>query len=111
MALSISPSDYDRIRRALSVSLDAGTLPDLVIEDESFLPSGIAWVVAQTTDEGAHAKNAAIFYTAALLAPSMAGQISAAEAIVVGNGRPIDVRVLAGELRARAQTELFLVST
>ena len=109
----LTSADYNRIRRALSVSLNAVTLPDEVIEDPSFLPAALKWIEAEAPGSANdHAKSAAVFYTAALLAPSMTGMISAAEAAVAGGaGRIVDPAKLRAELLARSDTELRLIES
>jgi hypothetical protein len=78
----ITSADYDFIRKRIEVSLNEQSLPPSVIE--SYLSEAEVWVAARVTDlddlEGsevaadiarlAHAKRAALYYCASLIAAS-----------------------------------------
>lgn len=107
----LGAESYDSIRRAISASLDSDTLPDALIEDDLYLNSALEWVASRTSDEGEHAKRAAIYYAAYLLLPAMQGQIMAAHAIHTGGQTSaIGWRTLADELLARAERELSFLN-
>lgn len=106
----LEEADFPSIRRALSGSLDSDTLPDELIQDDLYLKTALEWVASKTGDTGEHAKRAAIYYTAHLLAPAAHGQIVAAYAIKTGGqAPPVSWRILADEMLNRAERELSLI--
>jgi hypothetical protein len=114
----IDSTRYDDIRAALDISLDKSSLPDAIIELDIYLGEALRWIDAQTpvppyTEEnrtGDRAKNAAIFFAAALLAPVIPDVLS--ERQLTGeeytrksvNWAAVEVRC-----RARAMEQLALI--
>src|SRR5215510_10127369 len=78
MATIVQPVDYGAVRAALDTSLDTTALPDATIALPIFLDAADleikrrdpAWA-SRTGDAATHLKNAAIYLTAALLAPAV----------------------------------------
>lgn len=109
----LTETDYPSIRRAISASFDETTLPDPVIADDLFVGEAELWVAARTSDAGAHAKKAAIYYAAYLLVPSVKGQLQAAENIRAGSqgsSSTSNWKPLADELLRRAEREIDMIS-
>jgi hypothetical protein len=76
----LSASSFDAVRAALDLSLDAGSLPDDLIQSDLYAPTAeaellerdpLASTYAEGTDKKRRATNAAILLTAAYLAPSL----------------------------------------
>lgn len=78
MATIVQTSDYGAVRAAIDTSLDSTALPDATIALPIFLDAADleikrrdpSWA-SRTADEATHLKNAAIYLTAALLAPAV----------------------------------------
>jgi hypothetical protein len=106
----LTSDDYPTVRRVLEASLDDTTLPDDVIRDPIYLDVALEYIASRTGDTGDHAKRAAIYYLASLLAPAMQGRIMAAYSIVTGGSaaKP-DIKMMVAELRSRAETELDII--
>ncbi len=114
MAL-LSASNYPDIRAAIDTSLDSTTLPDATIALAVYVGSAELWVKerdpsaeSRTGDDLQHAKNAAMYMTAALLVPAVP-QLTAERYLDEGyeyTRQKIDWDKLAAELRSRAEAEL-----
>lgn len=111
----LSTSDFPAIRAALDVSLKTTGLPDAVIALPIYQGAAEAEVLAQDpvaeSRTGAalqHVVNAAIFLTAAHLAPALPA-ITAETIGKVSYQRDVDWAARAGELRSRADAELAAV--
>ncbi len=113
----LSTSDFPAIRAALDVSLKTTTLSDAVIALPIYQGAAEAEVLARdplaASRTGAalqHVVNAAIFLTAAYLAPAL----PALTAETIGKysyQRDVDWTARAAELRARADAELAALLT
>ena len=111
MPTLIETSDYQYLRNILDASVDADTLPDPVIESPLMLKRATDYIVSRTSDLGEHAKNAAIFYLASLLLPSMQGQITAAHVIRTGGqvSRSVNWKEFESSILNRMEEELALI--
>jgi hypothetical protein len=67
----IDESRFDEIRHAIDTSLGPTNLPNEIIASDLCIGQAIRWVEARTTDRGAYAKLAAIYYAAWLIVPSV----------------------------------------
>jgi hypothetical protein len=63
----LETTSYPAVRAAIDVTLDANNLPDATIGLTIYKGRAEAWVAARTSDTGAHAIAAAIYYCAWLL--------------------------------------------
>src|SRR5436309_3365234 len=113
--LLLSAGSYDAIRKSLDLGLDEKALPDEVIEYPIYGPAAEADVTAAdplalTYAEGTVAKErcirAAIFLTAARLAPSLPAIMQEAIGDYRLQQQPPDLALLARTLRGLAQAEL-----
>lgn len=66
MAL-LTSADYPEVRSAIDLSLDDQTLPDAVIGLSIYVGKAEAYIASRTSDTGASAKRACIYYAAYLL--------------------------------------------
>lgn len=113
MALLYS-EDFPSIRRVISRSFDEDTLPDQDIQDPLVLPVAEEWVSKRTEaltlegDNVRHARMAAIYYAAYLLAPSLQSQLAAAHSIHAGgvSGGVPNAKQIADECLRRAEREI-----
>lgn len=114
MAL-LTTADYPAIRAALDVSLTARDLPDSVIGLAIYVGAAEAEVLvrdplaaSRTGAEQQHLVNAAVFLTAALLAPALPDLTSEHFAEYSYN-RNVDWLARAADLRRRFEAELAAV--
>lgn len=118
MPLSLlDASSFAQIRAALDLSLDAASLPDDLIQQPIYGPAAEAEVLERDPNaagylEGTAAKqraiNAAVFLTAAYLAPSLPAISQEKLGDWQMSQTPPDLTVLAASLRARAAREISL---
>lgn len=109
----LTSADYPAIRAALDISLDATDLPDSLIDLDQFVGKGVREVLqrdslaeSRSGTELLRARNAAIFFTAALLAPSVPAITSESEGTYRVNREAWDGQRRQRELRALADDEL-----
>jgi hypothetical protein len=67
----IDESRFDEIRSAIDTTLGEANLPNEIIAKDIYLGRALRWVASKTTNTGPEAKNAAIYYIAYLICPSM----------------------------------------
>ena len=115
MATIVQSTDYPSVRAALDTSLDSTTLPDATIAFPIFLDAADLEIkrrdplwASRSGDAATHLKNAAIYLTAALIAPAVRQVIE--ETLSANDYRyrlqPIDWAARAAELRALVEQEL-----
>lgn len=99
----LSAADYDNIRRAIRTDLAAATLPDTTIALPSYQAAGEAEVLrrdplalTRAGVDGERVKQAAVLYTAALLARSLPVYTSIAE-----NGLSLSIKTADPEMIVR----------
>lgn len=111
----VTSDDYDFIRRRIDTALNASSLPDPLIA--SYVEEAEEWVAARVTDledlnetdeRYAHAKRAALYYLASLIAASWTPVVSES---IAGAGSSWSKKVTdplanAARLLARAEGEL-----
>lgn len=114
----LSPELYDSIRAVLDASLDSTALPDSMIASAPFAPRAERWIITSvpTADdaEGADLASltlAAIYYCAALLAPSLPSLTAQRAGDLSISRQGVDWNARAAELLAKASDELLLVAT
>lgn len=112
-------ADYDAIRKAISLDLDGAMLPDLTIGLPIYAGRAETWVVRRdplaltrtAPDQVRIVKNAAIFYAAALIAPSMSSVTTMSDGGTSVTWKT-DWKARANELLAMADNEIdALVAT
>lgn len=115
MAL-LDSSDYVSVRAALDTSLGKGELPDDMIALDLYAGEAQRWVASQITVTGSEAtgpraKLAAVYMTAALLAPAVSQIISqrdaSGESVTL---KPFDPVAKEMQLRTRAASMIELVN-
>lgn len=124
MALTtlITESDYDTIRAAIDITIDANMLPDDTIALPIYAAAAVRQVIDR--DEGALAredeelervKNAAVLFCAALIAPAMTGKMVNSLSIQTRDLNfsrpPYNGEKRAAELRVLAEAEIAEVLT
>lgn len=112
----LTSSDYPAIRAAIDISLDPEVLPDSIIDHPIYAPWADAEVCRRDPawagrDAAGQQKlvNAAIFLTAAVLAPAIPQVIQEQTTEHSYSRRSVDWSRLADELRARAEQEIAAV--
>lgn len=118
MGLLIDSTHHPAIRAALDVSLDTKTLPDATIALQIYLDAAEAEVIARdplaasrTGDAETHIENAAIFLTAARLAPAIPQLVRVNRGSVGYQRMNVDWTQRAAELRQLADAEIAAVLT
>lgn len=112
----ITASDYDAVRKALDVELDADTLSDDVIGLDIYAGAAERDVLARdplaavrSGVDAQRVRTAVILYTAAYLAPVLPRLTGEHHADYSYTRQAIDPDELAGTLRARANQELAII--
>ena len=114
----LTANEYDAIRAAIDVSLDADTLPDRVIELPVYGPAADLWV--QTRDPlwasrtgAAHLTlvNALIFYCASLLVPAIPMLTAETHGPNTWQRQPVEWQERAALLRGQAEEAVSSVVT
>lgn len=108
MPITLNATDYEEIRKNIDGQLNITSVPDTMIELDSFRGRAQRWVVSQTDSDGEHARLAAIYFCASLLAPVV--NIPTSDAFGGSAGsytrRPMTPSENAARLRSMAEEEI-----
>ena len=114
----LTADEYDAIRGALDVTLDADAIPDSVIEQLPFGPAAELWVLTQdpqaagrTGTDRTHVLTALICYAAALIAPAVPNILSETQGSYAYSRAAVDWQERARELKGRASAAIAAVLT
>lgn len=109
----IGPTEYPSIRAAIDFNLDSDSLPDSIIALPIYIGEGIASVLARvptaeamTGADQERVQRAAIYFTAAYLAPTIRDVVSERENDITLQYSKRDMLALAESLLARANAAL-----
>jgi hypothetical protein len=112
--VTIGPSEYEQVRKALGTDVSVAVLPDATLTLPIYLDAANEWANAQFTDastlsagDQAKLKRAASYYLAALVAPALPSVIRAGDLGGLYEQRePVDREKQATFLFARADATL-----
>lgn len=112
----LSSSDYDAIRAAIDVTLTSDMLPDSVIALDIYSGAGEQDVLdldstaeSATGSDATHVKNAAVYFTAARLAPAVPAIVSQQREDQQYRRQEVDWDARVDELRRLAFEEMDYV--
>jgi hypothetical protein len=107
----LSSGDYPAVRAAIDVSLDELSLPDSIVGLDIYAGTAERYIASRTTGTAEAAKAAAIYYLAALLAPSIPNITSERDEMGLRYERkPVDWAERSSQLQARAEEQIDLAN-